>query len=52
MGFVGLVGLHNSLVCIEFWHKFLDYDLAINFLKFLAINFLKFVLPLEFTTDK
>ena len=25
--------VHNSLVRIDFWHKFLDYDLAINLYK-------------------
>ena len=36
--------LHNSLVCIEFWHKFLDYDLAINFLKFVFVRPLCYIL--------
>ena len=36
--------LHNSLVCIEVWHKFLDYDLAINFLKFVFVRPLCYIL--------
>ena len=43
-GQIWISALHNSLVCIEFWHKFLDYDLAINFLKFVFVRPLCYIL--------